>query len=69
MIPINNGAISENGIYAELHEIIAGKKFGRTSDDEITCWKAVGLAIEDAAVAKFVYNKAVKKGLGKEVEV
>ena len=69
MIPINNGTISKNGIYAELHEIVAGKKLGRTSDDEITCWKAVGLAIEDAAVAKFVYDRAMKEGLGKEVEV
>lgn len=68
-IPIKKGIISENDIYAELDEIVAGKKLGRTSDSEITCWKSVGLAIEDAAVAKLVYDKAVKEKLGKEVEI
>jgi ornithine cyclodeaminase/alanine dehydrogenase-like protein (mu-crystallin family) len=62
-----NGTISRDDIYAELHEIVGGKKPGRTSDDEITCWKAVGLAIEDAAVARLVYDKAKKEGIGKEV--
>lgn len=68
-IPIKNGIISENHIYAEIHEIVAGKKAGRTSDDEITVFKAVGLAVEDAAVARFVYDKASREGLGKEVDL
>lgn len=68
-IPISRGTISEDDIYAELHEIVAGRKPGRTSDSEITCWKAVGLAIEDAAVAKLVYDKARKERLGKEVKI
>lgn len=69
IIPINNGTISESDVYAELQEIVAGEKPGRTSNDEITCWKAVGLAIEDAAVAKLVFDKAVKEGFGKRVEL
>ena len=69
IIPIKNGIISRNDIYAELHEIVGGKKLGRTSSDEITCWKAVGMALEDAAVAKLVYDKAKKEGIGKEVEI
>jgi alanine dehydrogenase len=69
IIPINNGTISESDVYAELQEIVAGEKLGRTSNDEITCWKAVGLAIEDAAVAKLVFDKAVKEGFGKRVEL
>jgi len=68
IIPIKRGIISQENIYAELHEIVGGKKPGRTSDDEVTCWKAVGMAIEDAAVAKLVYDKAKKEGIGKEVE-
>lgn len=68
-IPISNGTISKDDIYAELHEIVGGKKPGRTSNDEITCWKAVGLAIEDAAVARLVYDKAKKEGIGKEIEL
>jgi len=69
IIPIKKGVISQNDIYAELHEIVSGQKPGRTSDNEITCWKAVGLALEDAAVAKLVYDKAKKEGIGKEVEI
>lgn len=69
IIPMKKGIISEGDIYAELEEIVAGKKSGRTSEIEITCWKAVGLAIEDAAAAKLVYNKAMKAGLGKEIDI
>ena len=69
IVPIKRGIISQENIYAELHEIVGGKKPGRTSDDEVTCWKAVGIAIEDAAVAKLVYDKAKKEGIGKEVEI
>jgi ornithine cyclodeaminase/alanine dehydrogenase len=69
IIPIKKGIISQNDIYAELHEIVGGKKLGRTSNDEITCWKAVGIALEDAAVAKLVYDKAKKEGIGKEVDI
>jgi alanine dehydrogenase len=69
IVPIKRGIISQENIYAELHEIVGGKKPGRTSDDEVTCWKAVGMAIEDAAVAKLVYDKAKKEGIGKEVEI
>jgi len=69
IIPIKKGIISRNDIYAELHEIVGGKKLGRTSNDEITCWKAVGMALEDAAVAKLVYDKAKKEGIGKEVDI
>jgi ornithine cyclodeaminase/alanine dehydrogenase len=69
MIPLRNGTILDSDIYAELQEIIGRDKPGRTSNDEITCWKAVGLAIEDAAVAKLVFDKAVTKRLGKQVEL
>lgn len=68
-IPIKKGIISKNDIYAELHEIVGGKKPGRTSESEITLWKAVGLALEDAAIAKLVYNKAKKEGVGKEFDI
>jgi len=69
IIPIKNGIISRDNIYAELYEIVSSEKPGRTSQTETTCWKAVGLAIEDAAVAKMVYDKAKEEGIGKEIEV
>jgi len=69
IVPIRNGTLRVDSVYAELDEIVGGRKPGRTSDTEITCWKAVGLAIEDAAVARLVYDKAMKEGIGKEVDL
>jgi alanine dehydrogenase len=45
-------------IHAELSEIVAGRKPGRTSDDEIIIFDSTGVAIEDAAAATLVYEKA-----------
>jgi len=59
LIPIKEGAIIKDNIYAELSEIITGKKAGRVNDREITVFKTVGLAIQDAAVAKLVIDKVL----------
>ena len=48
----------------ELGEVIAGKKPGRQSDDELTLYKSTGLAIEDAATARLVYDRALADGVG-----
>jgi len=69
IIPIEEGVIDESHIYAELSEIVSGVKRGRTSDEEVTLFKSVGLAIEDAVTAKLVYEKAVKEGLGIKIEL
>jgi ornithine cyclodeaminase/alanine dehydrogenase-like protein (mu-crystallin family) len=69
MDPISNGAIAPDHIYAELGELITGKKKGRTSDKEITVFKSVGLAIQDVATAVKVYQLAKSKGIGKTVEI
>jgi alanine dehydrogenase len=69
MIPIAEGAIDEDHYYADLGEVVVGKKTGRVSDAEITLFKSNGLAIQDAATAKLVYDKAVASGTGTEVEI
>ena len=69
MIPLNAGEIPEDHFYAELGEIITGKKQGRINDKEITLFKSNGLAIQDAATAKLVYEKALKAGIGIQVEI
>jgi ornithine cyclodeaminase/alanine dehydrogenase len=69
MIPIVDGIITADHIYAELGEIVTSKKPGRVSDDEITLFKSNGLAIQDAAAAKLVYEKAKVAGIGKEVGI
>lgn len=69
IIPIEEGVITEDHIYAELGEIIIGKKPGRISDEEITLWKSVGLAIQDAATANLAYIKAKEKNMGTVIEL
>jgi ornithine cyclodeaminase/alanine dehydrogenase-like protein (mu-crystallin family) len=67
LIPIQEGAITEDHIYADLGEIVAGSKPGRTDDGEITLFKSVGLAIQDIATAALVYRKALASGIGQEL--
>ena len=59
-----DGAIGESHIRAEIGDILIGKAEGRTSADEITVFKSLGLAVEDLAAAAFLYEKAqrVKRG-------
>lgn len=63
-VPKEEGVIKEEDIYAELGEIVAGKKKGRTSSDEITMFKATGLAIQDVGTASKVYALAKAKKVG-----
>ena len=69
MIPIKDGIIDESHIYADLGEIVIGKKPGRSDDTEITLFKSNGLAIQDVATAKLVYDKAMAAGIGVTVEL
>lgn len=69
MIPLKEGAFGEDHFYADLGEIVTGKKPGREDDKEITLFKSNGLAIQDAAAARVVYDRAVEGGIGKEVTV
>ncbi len=57
IIPIREGRYSPDKIYAELGEIILGAKPGRTREDEITIFKSVGLAVQDAAAAYVVLRR------------
>ena len=58
LIPLNNGSIDRSQIVADLHELAAGVKLGRTTSQDITIFKSVGWALEDLAVALLVYEKA-----------
>lgn len=69
MIPVSEGAIKDSHFYADLGEIITGRKIGRTDDSIITLFKSNGLAIQDVATAKIVYEKAIAQGIGKSVEI
>jgi ornithine cyclodeaminase/alanine dehydrogenase len=69
IIPLNDGDIEESHFYADLGEIVAGDKPGREFNNEITIFKSNGLAIQDAAAAKLVYDKAVKAGIGNNIDL
>lgn len=69
LVPLQTRAITENHIYAELGEIVAGMKDGRTDPDQITYFKSVGLAVQDAAAARVALENAVKLNLGTVVEL
>jgi len=64
LIPIREGAIAETHLGPDLGEVVAGKKPGRESDQEITVFKSVGLAIQDIAAASLIYRRALEKGVG-----
>lgn len=66
-VPIQEGALKGEDIYAEMGEVIVEKKRARETDKEITLFKATGLAMEDITVANEVYKLAREKGLGKEI--
>jgi len=58
------GLMKKENVHAELGEIVAGKKAGRTSKEEITIFDSTGMALQDAAAAAIVYEKAMQTGKG-----
>jgi ornithine cyclodeaminase/alanine dehydrogenase-like protein (mu-crystallin family) len=64
----SEGAIGPDHIRAELGEVLTGAKPGRTSADEITLFKSLGLAVEDLAAANYLYRKAKELNTGVWVE-
>ena len=69
IMPIQEGAIDKSHLRAELGEVIIGKKPARTDAREITLFKSNGLAIQDVAAARLVYEKAVHAGIGTSIEL
>ncbi|HDR7915845.1 TPA: ornithine cyclodeaminase family protein [Bacillus wiedmannii] len=67
-VPIQEGLFKASDIHAELGQIISGEKAGRESDEEITVFKSVGLAVVDIIVAKYLYERAVESGVGNRIE-
>lgn len=63
---IEKSKISRENVYAELSEIVSGQKPGREKDEESILFVALGMAVEDVAVAASVYKKAKEKKLGQE---
>jgi alanine dehydrogenase len=67
LIPKSEGAIDDGHIQGELGEVLLDIVPGRSSRDEITLFKSLGLAIEDLAAAQLIYAKAIERGIGTSV--
>jgi alanine dehydrogenase len=67
LIPMEQRHMTEEHIYAEVGEIIAGVRVGRETAEEITLFKSVGVAVQDVAAARAALEAAQELGLGTEV--
>jgi alanine dehydrogenase len=66
---VETGQITKNGIYAELGDIVAGKKKGRETDQERILMIPVGLGAHDICIAHHLYQLAVEKDIGVWVDL
>ncbi len=64
-----SGLLSDESIYADLPEIVSGKKPGRESEAEFNCFNGVGLSYVDIALSYWMYQKARAAGKGIEFEM
>jgi ornithine cyclodeaminase/alanine dehydrogenase-like protein (mu-crystallin family) len=55
--------------FIELRDLVAGLKPGRTSLSDITLFKSGGVALEDVAIAKLIYERALEKKAGRELDL
>jgi alanine dehydrogenase len=67
VIPLKAGAFDETHLAGELGEVAMGSVAGRTSSDQVTIFKSLGMAVEDVAAAHLAYVKAAERGLGRGI--
>lgn len=68
-LPIEEGLVEPAHIHTEIGELLLGTKEGRTSPDQITLYKSVGIAAQDVAAAMLVLTAARTQGLGFEIDL
>jgi ornithine cyclodeaminase len=67
--PIRDGIVGPDHALAEIGEVLAGTRPGRTTPEQITLYKSVGVAVQDAAAAGLVLRHARERGVGHDVEI
>ena len=67
LIPQAEGVIDESHIIGEIGEILAGKINARETENEITLFKSLGIALEDLGAAWHIYQEAERSGIGTTV--
>ena len=66
---VEAGVLRPADVYAELGDIAAGLKRGRTSEQEITVADLTGVGVQDAGVAELVVTVATRRGVGKALDI
>jgi ornithine cyclodeaminase/alanine dehydrogenase-like protein (mu-crystallin family) len=69
LMPLRAGAIREDRLATELGDVVDGRKPGRTSAEEVTLFKSVGVAVQDLAAAARVFRLATERRLGVDVPI
>lgn len=67
-LAVEQGRITHSHVRGELGELLTGKHEGRTSDEQLTLFRSLGLAVEDLAAAEYVLAKATETGSGTVVQ-
>lgn len=68
-LPLSQGTLKKEDLWAELGQIVAGLKQGRANTEEITVFVSTGLAIQAAVTANIAFKKAMAHGLGQMMEL
>jgi alanine dehydrogenase len=66
---IAEGAMTPEHVHAELGELVSGARPGRADPSQITLYKSVGVAVQDAAAAAMVLEAARKAGVGRTIDL
>jgi ornithine cyclodeaminase len=69
IIPLREGAITEEHVVGELGDVLLGRVAGRRTADEITLFESLGIAVEDLAAAHHVHRRAAETGAGIVVDL
>jgi ornithine cyclodeaminase len=67
--PIRDGLITREHIHAEVGELVLGSRPGRTSPGQVTLYRSVGVAVQDAVAAHLILARAEERGVGVVVEL
>ena len=67
VLGIQEGRFGKSHVVGELGEVVLGRVPGRTSDNEITIFKSLGMAVEDVVSADLVFRRALETGAATEL--
>ncbi len=67
VLAIREGVLDSSHIKAELGDVVSGRAPGRASPKSVTVFKSLGLAVEDVAAAQLAYQRALDRGVGREL--